>query len=1048
MQLLSRLLLLGASLFPSSMRQLQLMKKGHTLFEVLAFHVILTLVAISSEDQPRIPVAAADPSFQYTQKAAGLNATLPVSAHSHASWSFQTGRGSHRHGNTVRLGSMAVCVWRCDPSGLQLAESPVTPPGRAVAVSSSRARDIVAPAPVIMASHPNAAAPSAPHHTSMAVSSAPHANVAAALSFATPNQYRWVPSKDKTAAELHKSAFVAIKAQVNILNAGFMERIAEAIGPLVIDYHTTRHRPLVYQYETENGVMHGAEINISNLLVDPESRIGLGDLCLLARSAGVQGSDESIFDLSKQASTVIQVGITEFIIKHSDVLTKFDIIDKLPNNRLTGLSYLIMMEKIAGKKTVTASPMEVRLQTIRQDVITAASAPITVHTIMSTNITAHVTSGEKREREQAFGAFLRSAVSETRIGADADSIGKDDESPEAGSSATVEDDNMDENHELTDGAGEDVPTSSAQCTDDVKPPTTTLGPSPRRTTFTGFFSLLAMLSMLFTGTAMRGEPPPVGPQRVGVEAPRRSRLGTLSVFGGYSAFVFMIDFFLVGIVGLARSEPGIALAYTTTTGANLRRHYVVDSGCSRSGVCSWAKVYDMYLLQRPVRGDGISGHVDCYEAGELRLDVFDTRGHPVRIVIPDVLYNQSGNINLLSVGELNKAGYSVNFTKNGASGEHEDGREVLMRKIDGLFRLCTLGRGRSYASFEASSTEAQDGNEGSDRCHAPLTRAEQLHPRTHAPITKLVKLRQKMDGVDPLKPDDLNRHRCRFCDEASATRKAPGRASKTEYKEDADGWCVDQYNLGEETRTVDGNRYVYVFVMLYSRYIMIELTPDRQHDTVMGAFQSAILKAGPTPRFIRTDNGGEFIKEEFKAFCTEQGIRQQFSNPYSQHQNGVAEAAVGKLVKYMRGHMTQSNLDPQYWGFAVRHAVDVGNLLPHRSIDDDIPILRRGIKPYLDMLCPFGSSATVYFESKHREHGKLSASGKNGIFLGLGLTDGSKGYIVHSPNTDQIWISKNVTFDGTGHHHALSACPVTPLLQQLFWISCPCARNHAWRRDC
>jgi len=487
----------------------------------------------------------------------------------------------------------------------------------------------------------------------------------------------------------------------------------------------------------------------------------------------------------------------------------------------------------------------------------------------------------------------------------------------------------------------------------------TPGPSPRRNTFTGFFQFLSMMAMFFMGTAMRGEPAPIGQQRVGMEAPRRTRFGTLSIFGGYSVILFLLMFFVVGMVGLARSEPGIALAYNTTTGADMRHHYVVDSGCSRSIVCNRAMFHNMYKLREPVRVEGISGFVDCYEAGELRLDVMDTCGRPVRITIPGVLYNQSGEVNLLAVTELNDAGFSVNFTKDGASCKRNDGCEVPLQQTDSLFKLCTLGRGRNYASLQTESTEARDGSENSDRCHALLTRAEKLHLRTHAPITKLVQLCQKMDGIAPLKANEIIRHRCRFCDEASAQRKALRKASKTEYAEDADGSCLDQYDLGEDTRTVDGNRYVYVFVMLHSRYIMVELAPDRQHETVIEAFNSAILKAGHKPKFLRTDNGGEFTGAEFENFCKENGIRHQLANPHSQHQNGVAEAAVGKLTKYMRIHMIQSNVEPQYWGHAVRYAVDVVNHLPHRSIDNDIPILRRGITPYLDMLRPFGCSATV-----------------------------------------------------------------------------------------
>ena len=43
---------------------------------------------------------------------------------------------------------------------------------------------------------------------------------------------------------------------------------------------------------------------------------------------------------------------------------------------------------------------------------------------------------------------------------------------------------------------------------------------------------------------------------------------------------------------------------------------------------------------------------------------------------------------------------------------------------------------------------------------------------------------------------------------------------------------------------------------------------------------------------FRSDNGGEFILNEFKELCKESGIRRELSTPYNPQQNGIAEGRI------------------------------------------------------------------------------------------------------------------------------------------------------------
>ena len=56
---------------------------------------------------------------------------------------------------------------------------------------------------------------------------------------------------------------------------------------------------------------------------------------------------------------------------------------------------------------------------------------------------------------------------------------------------------------------------------------------------------------------------------------------------------------------------------------------------------------------------------------------------------------------------------------------------------------------------------------------------------------------------------------------------------------------------------------------------------------------------------LRSDNGGEYVKNNFINFCTENGIQMQHIVPYTPQQNGLAERK-NRTLKEMANSMLQS----------------------------------------------------------------------------------------------------------------------------------------------
>jgi len=117
-----------------------------------------------------------------------------------------------------------------------------------------------------------------------------------------------------------------------------------------------------------------------------------------------------------------------------------------------------------------------------------------------------------------------------------------------------------------------------------------------------------------------------------------------------------------------------------------------------------------------------------------------------------------------------------------------------------------------------------------------------------------------------IRQDNLPNSRCHVCNEANAIRPAVSRTAIQEYTSDADGWSVNQCDNSTDCLTTEGNHYIYIFVMFYSRLIITELASDSSESEVIRWFKSTITKAGKPHTLVCSDHGGEFESLEFNEF--------------------------------------------------------------------------------------------------------------------------------------------------------------------------------------
>jgi transposase InsO family protein len=76
-------------------------------------------------------------------------------------------------------------------------------------------------------------------------------------------------------------------------------------------------------------------------------------------------------------------------------------------------------------------------------------------------------------------------------------------------------------------------------------------------------------------------------------------------------------------------------------------------------------------------------------------------------------------------------------------------------------------------------------------------------------------------------------------------------------------------------------------------------------------------------KILRSDNGGEFTSDEFKAFCKEVGIKREISTPYNPQHNGVVERKNLTIMEVVKAMVHDQDLPMHLWAEAARTAVYV-----------------------------------------------------------------------------------------------------------------------------
>ena len=436
--------------------------------------------------------------------------------------------------------------------------------------------------------------------------------------------------------------------------------------------------------------------------------------------------------------------------------------------------------------------------------------------------------------------------------------------------------------------------------------------------------------------------------------------------------------------------------------ASERSMWLIDSGAS-SHMCCERDMFDTFEQITPINiYVGNDATIKAVGKGTVRMTTYvQEDGKTVAIPgrLSEVLYVPELAKNLFAVSAAAARGLTVQFDEGGCKIKRTTGDCATVAvgvKQDNLYKMvCTVMRQRESAHVAAGGSVSED----------------VWHKRFGHLSTSNIKMLKDGNLVTGLEMvQDAQEQRIRVCEPClqGKQHRTPfptgggTRASQPLQLVHSDVVCIG-------TRSFGGAKYYVCFVDDYTRKIWAY--PMRSKDEVFSKFQEfkhrAENECGRTIKTLRCDNGGEYVSKRFDAFLKAHGIGRQTSTPFTPQQNGVAERCNRTIVEMIRCMLHHSKRSASYWAEALQSAVHIKNRSPHRAVEVKTPEeLWTGHKPDVSHLRVFGCDAYVHIP-KHKR-GKLESKSVKCVFVGY--QDGCKGWRLYEPRSNQLFVSRDVTF--------------------------------------
>jgi hypothetical protein len=212
--------------------------------------------------------------------------------------------------------------------------------------------------------------------------------------------------------------------------------------------------------------------------------------------------------------------------------------------------------------------------------------------------------------------------------------------------------------------------------------------------------------------------------------------------------------------------------------------------------------------------------------------------------------------------------------------------------------------------------------------------------------------------------------------------------------------------------SIGGSKYRLVIVDDYSFFTWVFFLQEKSQtqDTLKGFLRWAQNEFGLRIKKIRSDNGTEFKNSQIEGFLEEEGIKHEFSSPYTPQQNGVVERKNITLLDMARTMLDEYKTPDRFWAEVINSTCySINQLYLHRILKKTSYELLTGKKPNVSYFRVFGSKCFIVIK-----RGRKSKFAPKAVedFL-LGYDSNTRAYRVFNKSTGLVEVSWDTLFDET-----------------------------------
>jgi hypothetical protein len=212
--------------------------------------------------------------------------------------------------------------------------------------------------------------------------------------------------------------------------------------------------------------------------------------------------------------------------------------------------------------------------------------------------------------------------------------------------------------------------------------------------------------------------------------------------------------------------------------------------------------------------------------------------------------------------------------------------------------------------------------------------------------------------------------------------------------------------------SIGRSKYCLVIVDDYSRFTWVFFLQEKSQtqETLKGFLRRAQNEFGLRIKKIRSDNGKEFKNSQIEGFLEEEGIKHEFSSPYTPQQNGVVERKNRTLLDMARTILDEYKTPNRFWAEAINTVCySINRLYLHRILKKTSYELLTGKKPNVSYFRVFGSKCFILV--KRGRKSKFSPKAVEGFLLGY--DSNIRAYKVFNKYTRLVEVSCDIVFDET-----------------------------------